>query len=172
MLPPELPVVPYQLPAGIDLALRASASATGSIPPGWSGRTSRQMRKLSSVYIRGGLTNRSVTSFSPVDHTTDTNRLLQQHFPFRHAVEQIATDPNISFMDKAQIIHGLRGANQQKTTGLLQARDVVPSLIGAGLGYVGARLTSSLLGLPPSMDRTFRAGSTILGALLNNPRIV
>lgn len=163
----EAPAVP-RLSNKADLLLALGLRAAPD-NIAWQGRP---LVKTSGFTASGSRLSSASTSFNPQDHTEPVNRLLQEHFPIRATRNAILTDPNISMLDKAKILGSIRSAAGGKTTGTASFGQLLPSLIGAGVGYVGAGLVSSMLSLPPTQSRAFRVGSAILGGVLNNPRMV
>lgn len=163
---PRLPTpTGYHMPLGLDLALNLGTSITGTRPPSW-GPAGRIKLGLHVARV-----NRIQTDFG-ADRSTDAQRFLRQHFPMRSTVREIMHDPNISMGDKAQVLTPLLNFSPDKKRGAFGFREVIPSLIGAGVGYGGASAIGSLLNLAPTQRKAFRLGAAALGGVLNNPRII
>ena len=84
----------------------------------------------------------------------------------------IMADPILSPYEKAVAIQTVENALQQSSTkGMFTVGDLVRGAIGAGLGYTGARVTGTLLGLTfgasPSTQKRLGQFGTIGGILAN-----
>ena len=162
---PPVSVPRYHMPLGIELAMGLGADAAGVRPPSWGPSTGRLKLSFHAARV-----NSSSTDFG-ADRTTEASRMLQQHFPLRHALRTIGRDPNISLEDKGRIIGPMLNLSPGAKPRAVTFRDALPSLIGAGVGYAGASAVGSLLNLAPSQRRAARIGGAMVGGVLNNPRI-
>jgi hypothetical protein len=135
----------------------------------------QRLHRLMTLYSTFGTKSASfisaTKSYNPADRTDPVNRLMQQHFPYSATRDLLATDPSVTPYQKALLLSTMQRANPGKSTGAIGMRQLLPSVIGGGLGYVGGSLLSSMLALPQTQSRAFRWGAAALGSLVNNPKV-
>lgn len=112
------------------------------------------------------------TSFDPYVRDSTLAQILGDHIPTTYAQSQIIQAPNVSFEDKVRMLSAVNSASAMsslsgKPDNILQMKDLLPALAGAGLGYLGAALAAPIFGFTPSQKRMFNIGGAALGAILN-----
>ena len=102
-------------------------------------------------------------------------KLLDAHFPIERGKDSIAKATNLTFVEKLRLMNAYdqTTAPEVGTTGrgLTTFRKVLPSLVGAGLGWAGAALAAPILGFDDKTKKRFGIGSAALGAILNNQHL-
>lgn len=115
-----------------------------------------------------GLLSRS--SFGPYDPMSAMG-LLNQHTTPAYAERVVLQSPNVSTMDKIELVQAIARADRRSPSGpggSMRLRDLLPALAGAGLGYVGASMVAPLFGLDPKTKKTLGIGAAALGAVVNS----
>lgn len=92
-------------------------------------------------------------------------------FPAHYTQQQIENDPYLSPTAKAQAINVISNASGGRA-GLITGSDITRAAVGAGIGYVGAKLFGKVLdgvfgGLAPPTHKKLQQTGTIAGLLLN-----
>lgn len=128
----------------------------------------RQRRKKHASYL-DGMMGPVETEHSPFSSKSITEQFLAAHFPTQYARETVAKDPTVSFADKVRINAAINYAasltSPKKDT--TQLSNLIPALVGAGLGYIGAALAAPIFGLSPAKKKIFGISGAALGAVLN-----
>lgn len=113
------------------------------------------------------------TSWEPYVTQSTLSALLEQHVPLSYARAQIEQAKNVSFQDKVRLRTAVNSAavssnaEHRGSDNLVQMKDLLPALAGAGLGYMGAALAAPIFGFTPMQKRMFGIGGAALGAILN-----
>lgn len=109
----------------------------------------------------------------PQDETNErANEFLDSHFSISRGRQAVLDSTNVRPHDKLKMLNALdRGARRENTgeRGLLTYRSALSSLVGAGMGFLGASLAAPVLGTSPKQKNRLRIGGSALGAVLNNP---
>lgn len=116
-----------------------------------------------------------VYTYTKPDPNPLARQILNQHVPVRRGREAILESTNMSLSDKYELLNAYDDAADDETDsngrGLLQMKDLLPALAGAGLGYMGAALASPIFGLSNKAKTRMGIGSAALGAIMNSPKI-
>ena len=124
----------------------------------------------------------SIFSSGPVPFHPDSqqetnaraNEFLDSHFALSRGRQSILDSTNVRPYDKLKLLNALdQGAKRENTgdRGLLTFRSALSSMVGAGMGYLGASLAAPILGTSDKQKSRLQIGSGALGAILNNPWI-
>lgn len=109
------------------------------------------------------------------EHNEQALRLLRSHFPISQGKKSIRESTNLTFGEKFRLMNAFDQATAAETgptgRGTTTFGKVLPSLVGAGLGWLGASLAAPVLGFDGKTKKRFGIGSAALGAILNNPHL-
>jgi len=113
-----------------------------------------------------------VYSWTPPDPNPAAAQLLQQHFPVETGRQAILDSTNMSLADKWKLLSAFdRATVKEPERGTTTIGKIIPSLVGAGLGWLGASLAAPIFGLDAKSKQRLGIGASALGAILNNPNI-
>jgi hypothetical protein len=98
-------------------------------------------------------------------------QMMSSHFPYSYGRKLILESPGISMGDRYDMLQSLDRAKAQEgggRRGAISLKTFLPTVVGAGVGYLGASLLAPIFGMSPMQKNRFQIGSSALGAVLNN----
>ena len=128
--------------------------------------------KVAGWFSAGGPKFSPITQQQKNDHALT---LLRSHFPVSQGRKSISEATNMTFQEKLKLMNAYDTATAQDAGstgyGVTTMQKVLPSLVGAGLGWVGASLAAPVFGFDEKSKKRLGIGSAALGAILNNPHL-
>ncbi len=108
--------------------------------------------------------------YSPVYFPFEPN---QEHISVNAAANAVLGDPKMTLSQKSVAFDVLSKASNGRDSGLITQNDLVRGALGAGFGYMAAKMVGSMLGSVFGLDRTSQRRLTqagVIGGVINSLR--